>query len=46
MLDKLIQAYESQNKPEQSTNALETPSKMFAEVQINKIQSLYDQGRY
>ena len=22
MLDKLIQAYESQNKPEQSTNAL------------------------
>ena len=46
MLDKLIQSYDSQTKPEQSTNALDTPSKVMIEMQVNKIQTLYDQGRY
>lgn len=46
MLDRLILSYDFQAKPEQSTNALDTPSKMMVEAQVNKMQTLYDQGRY
>lgn len=46
MLDKLITSHDSQNKPDQSTNALESPSKLAIEFHINKVQSLYDQNRY
>lgn len=46
ILDRIISKYDGPIKQENSTNALESPSKMQFSIHLSKIQHLHDQGKY